>query len=353
MKAGEVIFSIFVRLKIAYATRMDNKKWMFYLAYAVLVISAGVTLILSERPLSATVVAWALFSFNTATLVFLIPAVFGFISQNRNGASAAAEANTCLLNEIKEIKTRLNANVLIGGGEKTTNVSSDIATEPLPDKIGVPLARALAQTAGQPPQSVVPVCRQSPMPVPHLLPSTPKTAVGLVEIDNIFPKSAPKNSVPPSQVPVVQVNTDNSMGSVTPPFPQQASLFDNTLPPPQGQIVQDLEPDEQAKAAVKETPVDQEPAEVACGTAVLAAIAAIGEDDVLCLRGEGAGLDWQEGVPMTYDGSDRWRYRVENITAPITCRIYLNDEISAFGDDLILQPNQTLAVSPTFPKIEV
>ena len=55
---------------------------------------------------------------------------------------------------------------------------------------------------------------------------------------------------------------------------------------------------------------------------------------------------------MHYDGDNRWSWKASALTQPITCRIYLNDEISAFGEDLVLQPGQTLEISPTFPKIE-
>jgi hypothetical protein len=82
------------------------------------------------------------------------------------------------------------------------------------------------------------------------------------------------------------------------------------------------------------------------------ASAIVGEDDVLCIRGEGAGLNWQEGIPMSYDGNDHWRWTAPGMTLPVSCRIYLNDEISAFGEDLVLQPGQSIEVSPAFPKQE-
>jgi len=59
-----------------------------------------------------------------------------------------------------------------------------------------------------------------------------------------------------------------------------------------------------------------------------------------------------EGIPMTDEGSDRWSYRASGLTNPATCRIYLNDEISAFGEDIVLQPGAYMEVSPSFPQVE-
>jgi hypothetical protein len=68
------------------------------------------------------------------------------------------------------------------------------------------------------------------------------------------------------------------------------------------------------------------------------------------VRGAGPGLAQDKGVPMEFVEIGQWRWLAPSLgKEPITVRIFKNDEIPANGEDIVLQPGQSLEVSPVFP----
>ena len=80
----------------------------------------------------------------------------------------------------------------------------------------------------------------------------------------------------------------------------------------------------------------------------LIATAYIGIGNKLFLRGEGPGLSWEEGVPMQFLSIGKWGWSTLEIDAPVTCRIYKNDDEPAIDGDIVLNPAELKEISPRF-----
>jgi len=80
----------------------------------------------------------------------------------------------------------------------------------------------------------------------------------------------------------------------------------------------------------------------------LIATAYIGIGNKLFLRGDGPGLSWEEGVPMQFLSIGKWGWSSLETDAPITCRIYKNDDEPAIDGDIVLNPAELKEISPRF-----
>ncbi len=66
------------------------------------------------------------------------------------------------------------------------------------------------------------------------------------------------------------------------------------------------------------------------------------------VRGEGAGLSWDKGVEMRFVEIGIWEWSATEVEEPVRARIYLNDKISAYGEDIELNAGEQLEVTPEF-----
>jgi len=73
----------------------------------------------------------------------------------------------------------------------------------------------------------------------------------------------------------------------------------------------------------------------------------VGFGNALFLRGQGAGLTWERGVPLACVDGKTWRWS-QKASAPITFKVLLNDQVWSAGDDLVVAPGQKVEVSPIF-----
>lgn len=78
------------------------------------------------------------------------------------------------------------------------------------------------------------------------------------------------------------------------------------------------------------------------------ATAYIGIGNKLYLRGKGPDLSWEKGVPMQFLSIGKWGWSALNVTEPITCRIYRNDDEPAIDGDIEIQPTELIEISPRF-----
>lgn len=328
---------------------MGNNKWMYYVAYAVLVVGGGIALMMSERPLSATVVTLALFSFNMAAIVLVMPAILNFLSRMKERTDHTEED---VMLQLKEIKARvlILANAANKGVPLKNTLEKTAETHAPRDVSQVSQGQTNTQTtsSGYSQAALNSVQNAAVLPSTGSMGGIPTPAKplssglnnGLSSLDNIFN---------PTRTAVIQ---KPAVPAQKPNMPEQPSLFANANEQAQSvdEGVSEAQP-QQANVEETQTPTPAAPA-TAKADVLLIVKAHVEEDDVLCLRGEGPGLNWQEGMPMNYTGNDEWSWSAKDISQAITCRIYLNDEISAFGDDIVLNPGDATEVSPSFPQIE-
>jgi len=73
----------------------------------------------------------------------------------------------------------------------------------------------------------------------------------------------------------------------------------------------------------------------------------VGFGNQLFVRGEGAGLSWQHGLPLTCVDGKTWRWSGA-VNDKLTFKLLLNDQIWAQGDNVEVRPGQRAEISPSF-----
>jgi hypothetical protein len=74
-----------------------------------------------------------------------------------------------------------------------------------------------------------------------------------------------------------------------------------------------------------------EPAVSADGATRLVVTAYIGIGNRLFIRGDGPGLSWEKGVPLSFVSIGKWRWETNEASAPVRFRLYKNDETECAG----------------------
>ncbi len=75
----------------------------------------------------------------------------------------------------------------------------------------------------------------------------------------------------------------------------------------------------------------------------------VGYGNNLCIRGDGAGLQWEAGVLMKNVENDVWVWTTnEAIEGSVKFKFLINDEIWCVGEDLSAPAGETTTLSPIF-----
>jgi hypothetical protein len=74
----------------------------------------------------------------------------------------------------------------------------------------------------------------------------------------------------------------------------------------------------------------------------------IGFGNHLYLRGEGPGLSWDHGVAMDCIAADGWTSTLKGASAPVVFKVLINDLTWCAGNDYVVEPGQSVTVTPTF-----
>lgn len=92
-------------------------------------------------------------------------------------------------------------------------------------------------------------------------------------------------------------------------------------------------------------------ATVVVGAPVFTTITAridIGFGNALYLRGEGADLSWDRGTLMNCIADNCWSLELPASTRPVIFKFLVNDLSWSAGQDYVVAPGDTLAITPTF-----
>jgi hypothetical protein len=73
----------------------------------------------------------------------------------------------------------------------------------------------------------------------------------------------------------------------------------------------------------------------------------VGFGNNLFVRGHGAGLSWERGVPLTCVDGQTWQWsgKAED---RLTFKLLLNDSVWAKGEDIVAKPGQKVEIVPAF-----
>jgi hypothetical protein len=73
----------------------------------------------------------------------------------------------------------------------------------------------------------------------------------------------------------------------------------------------------------------------------------VGFGNTLYLRGEGLGLSWTQGVPLTCVDGKTWQWTGET-QEQLKFKLLINDQVWSQGEDLVATPGQKVEISPAF-----
>jgi hypothetical protein len=73
-----------------------------------------------------------------------------------------------------------------------------------------------------------------------------------------------------------------------------------------------------------------------------------GFGNILTIRGEGPGLNWEQGIIMDCVKDDEWVWMTEKPTVPFPFKVLLNDEIWSTGEDFVGESGKTTVIQPEF-----
>jgi hypothetical protein len=118
------------------------------------------------------------------------------------------------------------------------------------------------------------------------------------------------------------------------PAPRKRSPRKPATPPAAAAPAPDLvlespappDPELSLSAAPPDDAAPAEPAVSADGATRLVVTAYIGIGNRLFIRGDGPGLSWEKGVPLTFVSIGKWRWETNDASKPVKFKLYKNDE---------------------------
>jgi len=100
-----------------------------------------------------------------------------------------------------------------------------------------------------------------------------------------------------------------------------------------------------AKKAV--APKAKTTAKKALKTSIIARVD-VGFGNQLYIRGAGADLSWEKGLPLENVSSYEWAFATTKAKSDVTFKFLINDELWAEGDNIIVAEGATSISSPVF-----
>jgi hypothetical protein len=78
------------------------------------------------------------------------------------------------------------------------------------------------------------------------------------------------------------------------------------------------------------------------------AVLDVGFGNMLYIRGQGPGLSWDKGIPMTCVAPNEWRIALPESARGYTFKVLINDETWSLGSDFVVESGGTLTFTPEF-----
>ena len=73
----------------------------------------------------------------------------------------------------------------------------------------------------------------------------------------------------------------------------------------------------------------------------------VGFGNMLYLRGEGVGLSWTKGIPLTCVDGKTWKW-IGDASEQLKFKLLINDQVWSQGEDLTAAPGQKVEIAPAF-----
>lgn len=246
--------------------------------------------------------------------------------------ATSSDALTKATATLATIEARITATTerALKAAATTSNESSpEISADALP-KVKPTLARAPRKAR---PEETSPSIGS---PVAPAAPSEPKPPS---EIRN-SPSSAEPAPIPTAAVPEV-ASSDSAQpipGAAAPPEEAKpARKRAPKKPKPEGSEDSALAPKAEEPASPNLPSTEAIPPS-SDGATRLNVTAYIGIGNRLFIRGDGAGLSWDKGVPLQFVSIGKWRWEASDATAPVRFKLYKNDDTECAALGLMTLP---------------
>lgn len=98
-----------------------------------------------------------------------------------------------------------------------------------------------------------------------------------------------------------------------------------------------------ASVAGTPKPVSTKPA-----TTTIIAVLDVGFGNTLFIRGQGPGLSWDRGIPMTCVAPNEWQIALPESVRGFTFKVLVNDVTWNLGPDYVVESGATITITPEF-----
>lgn len=177
-------------------------------------------------------------------------------------------------------------------------------------------------------------------------PPSPATPIAAVEVPETETASV-SETVPVEDTPVEISGEPKPKKPRSPrkPKPEETLAAMSETP-----AITEIDPNE-SEAAPNDDPANAPIAEAAAssdGATRLLVTAYIGIGNKLFIRGNGPGLSWDKGVPMQFVSIGKWGWASHDVTAPLSCKLYKNDETAALSGEVKVEPGKHIEFTALF-----
>jgi hypothetical protein len=241
---------------------------------------------------------------------------------------------------VKEAAPAPTEQPVIPGAATVAEISNAPAVSPEPPiAADAPVAASPATetTTATPPPEPAAKIELAPPPIPAASPAEPASTAPAPEI------APPAESPAPVSPPASASPQPEATAPAAEPSPRKRAAR-KAQPDPEPSL--DLPLDDTGSAAV---PGTVERTISSDGATRLIATSYIGIGNRLFIRGEGAGLSWEKGVPLQFISIGKWRWETNEANAPVRFKLLKNDEqeCTALGEKT-LEPGHLHELSAQF-----
>ena len=74
----------------------------------------------------------------------------------------------------------------------------------------------------------------------------------------------------------------------------------------------------------------------------------VGFGNSLFIRGQGADLSWEKGLPLNCADGSTWAWSTKEARDKVVFKLLLNDQTWARGEDVVLEPGKKIQIVPAF-----
>ncbi len=321
-------------------------KWPFYAGDGLLVLLAFLIVANSAKPLSSTAISWCVISVTFGALVFVAPFILEYLNSIRLAKNQLQEAVDKQLQGLDTMLQELDAlsSTLSDLAQKSANSTQKMEhfRPELQNQLRESHARidSLLENA----EGKVSTHESLSEVLNQRLESLENKVNELVSIQT--DKAVSEVIEDESEKGEVAKSEENDNAQKQNPVIEEDASADNTLnkaveiPDPVIELEDDGQDTEEVSNLVPEN------------NSSITLIAHLNLDisSTPYVRGEGAGLSWNEGVPMEFIEIGKWEWTVENAIESTACRIFKDDSLAAKGDDIVIEVGERAEVYPEFPE---